>query len=365
MKTLYFTVTNDLTFDQRMIRICSTLAKGGYKVVLVGRRMPDSIPFTQKSYIQKRLRCFFDKGKAFYIEYNLRLFLYLISRKMDCICAIDLDTILPCYFVSILKNVPRVYDAHELFCEMKEVITRPRIYRFWKAVEKFAIPRFKNGYTVNQPIADEFRKMYGVQYSVIQNFPVLEPVEIPEKPNRFILYQGAVNEGRSFETLVPAMHDVNSTLIICGDGNFMKQARELVQTHGLSEKVQFNGRIPPEELKEYTRHSWIGVTLFENKGLSNYLSLGNRFTDYIHACVPQLCVNYPLYREVNDRFHVALLISDLSPRSIAESLNRLLTDMELYDQLQANCKIAREHLNWETEEIKLLGIYRTTLAENG
>jgi hypothetical protein len=34
---------------------------------------------------------------------------------MDGICAIDLDTITPCLAISKLKNIPRIYDAHEFF----------------------------------------------------------------------------------------------------------------------------------------------------------------------------------------------------------------------------------------------------------
>ena len=108
---------------------------------------------------------------------------------------------------------------------MKEIVTRPRIYKFWKKVEAFAVPKFQNGYTVNTPIAQEFKKMYGLEYDVIRNFPRLDILPEVAKNDKFILYQGAVNEGRSFETLIPAMKSVDCPLVICGDGNFMEQAK--------------------------------------------------------------------------------------------------------------------------------------------
>ncbi len=361
MEHLVFTVTNDLSFDQRMIRICTSLSRAGYRVTLVGRKMRDSVPLREEPFRQKRLSCFFSKGKGFYIEYNLRLFFYLIFNKIDVICAIDLDTILPCYGVSVAKRIPRIYDAHELFCEMKEVVTRPAIYRFWKRIERFAVPRFKTGYTVNQPIADAFKEMYGVDYAVIRNVPVLQPLSIPEKKERYILYQGTVNEGRSFETLIPAMKQVAARLIICGDGNFMDQARQLVAVHGLEDRVIFKGRILPHELSNYTVNAWIGVTLFENKGLSNYYSLANRFFDYMQAGIPQLGVDYPVYREINNQHAIAVLISDLRADSIADQLNRLLNDEQLYQALQQNCLTARRIFNWQQEEEKLVAFYSTYL----
>ena len=365
MKKIFFTVTNDLTYDQRMIRICNSLACAGYEITLVGRKLKTSVKSSNQQFQQKRLNCFFVTGKAFYVEFNIRLFWFLLFRKMDCICAIDLDTIIPCYLVSALKNIPRVYDAHELFCEMKEIVSRPTIYSIWKRVEKFSVPRFRNGYTVNQPIAEEFKKMYAVQYKVIRNFAILQPLVIPQKSDKYILYQGAVNEGRSFETLIPAMREVNSRLMICGDGNYVSQVKRLVEENKLQDKVQFKGKLAPTELFEITRHAWIGITLFENKGLSNYLSLGNRFSDYIHAGIPQLCVDYPVYRDLNNKYHVAVLTDDLSPSGIAKKLNELMTNQSFYEALQKNCLVAREELCWDNEEKILIEFYKNVSKQLG
>lgn len=356
--TIYLTVTTDLSYDQRMIRICQSLAEAGHNVVLVGRKMKSSVPLSTQPFRQKRIICLFEKGKLFYAEYNCRLFVFLLFKKMGCICAIDLDTILPCYFISVIKKIPRVYDAHELFCEMQEIITRPAIYKIWKAIEKFTVPKFLLGYTVNQPIATEFKKMYGVQYEVIRNITLLKQIDFLPKKEKFILYQGAVNEGRSFETLIPAMKEVNSTLIICGDGNFMEQAKQLVKENNLEDKIIFKGKIAPDELRRITQQAYIGITLFEGTSLSNYYSLANRFFDYLHAGVPQLCVDYPVYREINEAMPIALLVNDISAQNIAAQLNHLLSNEVLYQTLQANCIKAREKYNWQEEEKKVIRFYK-------
>ena len=358
MPVLYFTVTTDLTYDQRMIRICTSLANAGYKVQLVGRVQKKSIPLIAQPYLQKRIHCIFEKGKLFYIEYNLRLFFFLLLKKMDGICAIDLDTILPCYIISNIKKTPRIYDAHELFCEMKEIVSRPKIYKIWKWIERKTVPHFKHGYTVNKPIAEEFSKMYGLQYDVIRSI-ALQDISLKQiKKEKFILYQGAVNEGRCFETLLPAMQFVNAKLIICGDGNFMEQAKEIVTNLQLNEKVIFNGMVTPMLLKDYTARSYIGITLFEKDSKSNYFSLANRFFDYIQAGVPQLCVDYPVYRQINDVYQVAVLTDNLDPGSIARKLNELLNDKVTWQQISNNCLAAAKILNWQNEEIKLLAFYK-------
>ena len=360
-KRLIFTVTNDLSFDQRMIRICTSLQNSGYEVLLVGRKLTTSLPLQSYAFQQKRLFCYFNKGKLFYFEYNIRLFAYLLFQRMDLICSIDLDTIIPGYFASLIRNKKRVYDAHELFCEMKEVVTRPPVYKFWKRIEKFAVPKFKYGYTVNHPIQNILKNDYGVNYEVIMNVPVLMD-QSETKKEHFIIYQGAVNHGRSFETLIPAFQTIDCPLLIYGDGNFYEDCKELIKKYGLENKVFLKGKVLPGELKAITPTAIMGITLFENNGLSNYYSLGNRFFDYIQAKIPQLCVDYPAYREINNRFEVAILIEDLSSKSIAAAIQTLLTNHQLQEKLKANCVLAREVYNWQNEEKKLVQFYNAIFA---
>ncbi len=376
MQSIIFTVTNDLSYDQRMIRICTSLAGNGYAVTLVGRKMKQSTALTEQPFQQKRLYCFFTKGPAFYIEYNLRLFCWLVFQKANCLCAVDLDTILPVLFVSKLKSIKRVYDAHELFCEMKEIVTRPSRYKLWKKIEHFSVPKFEYGYTVNEPIAAEFEKMYGKRYEVIRNVamkaetnmvpesdPVFHNTSADKQSNTqsFFIYQGAVNAGRSFETLIPAMKNVDIPLHIYGDGNFLEQTKTLIEANGLQSKVLLKSKLKPEELRTVTANAFAGITIFENYGLSNYLSLANRFFDYIMAGIPQLCVDYPAYRQINSEFEVALLIADTTTETIQNALNLLTTDVVLYKRLQYNCLLARSVLNWQQEEKKLIAFYSRIL----
>lgn len=354
---LYFTVTNDLSFDQRMIRICSSLSHAGYDITLVGRKLKNSVPLQTHPFKQKRLFCFFTRGKAFYAEYNIRLFIFLFFRKMDGICAIDLDTILPCLYISRIKKIKRIYDAHELFCEMKEIVSRPSIYNFWKKIEQRTVPHFANGYTVNQQIADALHKMYNVRYELIRNIARHENFE-PETTENYLLYQGAVNEGRAFETLIPAMKKIDMPLWIVGTGNFLEQAKALVAEHKLEHKVFFKGNFLPNDLKKITRRAFAGFTLFDKDAESNYHSLANRFFDYMQAGIPQICVNYPVYAELNNLHDFAVMIENVETDTIVQAVNMLKEDPQLWSRLQHHAREAALTLNWQNEQLKLVAFYR-------
>ena len=123
------------------------------------------------------------------------------------------------------------------------------------------------------------------------------------------------------------------------------------------------GMLPPAELPLYAAKAMVGVNLVEAKGLNQYYSLANKFFDYIHAGLPQVCMNYPEYKRINDTFQVALLINDLKPETIARAINNLLTNDVLSNQLQENCLKARAIFNWQQEEKKLLDIYATTFEK--
>jgi glycosyltransferase involved in cell wall biosynthesis len=342
-----------------MNRICTSLAENGFDVTLVGRKLSSSLPLKKEKYKQRRIRCWFNKGKLFYFEYNLRLSNFLLLKKMDAVCAIDLDTIIPCHTVSVFKRIPRIYDAHELFTEMKEVITRPVIRKFWMKVEEKLVPRFKLGYTVSEGIADEFKKRWGVDYKTIRNLPLLKPLDETIAGENFILYQGAVNEARGLEFLVPAMKLIDRKLIICGDGNYMTRLKELIEKHNVADKVELKGMVEPGELFRIAQRAAIGVSFPEKKGLNQWLALPNKFFDYIHAALPQVTVNYPEYKKINDHYNVAILVDDISPATIAGTVNKLLDNSVLLKELKKNCLAAREELNWQQEEKKLVEFYKS------
>ncbi|MFA6150847.1 MAG: glycosyltransferase [Chitinophagaceae bacterium] len=351
------TVTNDLNYDQRMIRICSALANDGHDVTLVGFKKKSSKPLVERPFRQKRIPIIAEKGKLLYIDYWIKLFFVLLFRKADVLCAIDLDTIMPVYYASKIRGKQRVYDAHELFTELKEVISRPAVHKMWLWIEQHTVPNFPVGYTIGECYAAEFKRKYGVDYGVVRNATILKPLTIPEKKEKYILYQGAVNVGRRFEQLIPAMQYIDAPLIICGEGNYFEETKALVAKYKLEDKVTFKGYLPPEELRQYTLSAYIGITLFEDTSLSNKLSMANRFFDYMHSAVPQICNQYPEYVKVNAQFEIAALLDDPNPENIAAAINNLLNDEAYHKRLEQNCLAAREIYCWQMQEKTLLNTY--------
>ncbi|MBL7826447.1 MAG: glycosyltransferase [Saprospiraceae bacterium] len=360
--TILLTVTNDLTYDQRMQRICGSLAEHGYQVMLIGRTLPHSIPLKTRQFQQKRLSCRFKKGFVFYAEYNIRLFFFLLfHRRWDAVCAIDLDTICAVYAASVLRRKKRVFDAHEYFTEVPEVVGRPFVKGFWQMVANFLVPRFRHAYTVGPALAGIFKELYHVDFKVVRNVPLPQTIEskkVISHPET-ILYQGALNEGRGIEQLLVALKDLEGVrLQLAGEGDLSEKLRKLAVTLGVEEKVEFLGLIEPEPLKKYTRDAWLCVNLLEHRGASYYYSLANKFFDAVQAGTPVLTMNFPEYKTLNEQFEVAVLLPDLDPVHISQAIRTLQGSPEQYNMLIINCLKASKRWNWKVEEQTLLELWK-------
>jgi len=357
VKRIYFSVSNDLNHDQRMQRICTSLAENGYHVILTGRKKKDSKKLTNQPFRQVRLKYIFEKGKLFYIFMNCRLFWYLLFHSFDIVCAIDLDTFPGAWLAARIKRKKIFYDAHEYFSEVPELIDRPFIKKIWKRIEAFAIRHADKRYTVSKSLADEFFKTYKQSFELIRNMPLSQKALIEHKQEQYLIYQGALNRGRGLEALIESMKDFDIILLLAGDGDLTDRLKQQVINSGLQKKVRFLGNLNPDELRTFTLKGKIAFNLLENTSLNYYYSLANKFFDYVHAGIPQISMNFPEYREMNQKFEVALLIDDIQTDQIKAAINSLLDNPDYYDKLVKNCKAAAQVWNWNNEHKKLLKIY--------
>lgn len=356
VKKIILTVTNDLNFDQRMIKISTTLAHNGYEVLLVGRKRKSSKALKEQPFQQKRIHCIFEKGKFFYLEYNLRLFFFLLFQKADILCAIDLDTILPNLWVSKIKNSHLVYDAHEYFTEVPELLDRKFTKKIWENIEAYALKHVKNAYTVGPEIARLFQEKYGLKFEVIMNAPRIKTIYKLEREYGVLLYQGALNKGRGIENYIDMMTDLDAHLWIIGEGDLSKELRERAEQLNLNHKITFWGFVDPVELPNFTRKAYIGLNVSENLGLSYYYSLNNKCFDHIHALLPTVTNPFPEYMAINNRWET-MVFANANSTEIKNAVQRLLQNPVYYYKLAANCEEARAVLCWENEERKLLKFY--------
>ena len=361
MKRVIVSVTNDLGTDQRVYKICNTLLKMNYEILLIGRKLSGSKEI-KRPYKVYRFKLFFNKGFLFYAEYNLRLFFKLCFAKKDILLSNDLDTLLPNFLISKLFRKKLVYDSHELFTEVPELINRPFVREFWLNIEKFIVPKLDNCITVSNSIAKYYNTKYNTNFKVIRNLfnksTIQKTGEFPFDTNnhKIILYQGALNKGRGLELMIDTVQYLNNAIfVIIGSGDLEQKLKEKVTNLNVFDKVKFINRIYPEKLKTITPLADLGISLEEDLGLNYKYALPNKLFDYINAEIPVLVSNLPEMEQIIKTYDVGEIVTSRRPKKLAGQIEILLKKEKSY--FQKNLEIAKNELIWENEEFKLIEIF--------
>lgn len=398
MKIL-LSVTNDLVTDQRVHRACMALLQAGHHVTLIGRMLPHS-PHIIRPYHTVRMHLLFRKKALFYAEYNLRLLLRLLLSRADLFYANDTDTLLANYLAARLRRKPMLFDAHELFPEVPELVGRPHVKAFWQHIEDLILPRIARrndmaAITVCHSIADIYHHRYGLHMDVVRNVPIqplcrgLRPCGANSQPStinpplstlnpplstlkragkRLLLYQGAVNVGRGIDWVMHAMPLLPQChFIVAGDGDEyhnLLALKEKMQLHN----VTFLGRLSPDQLRQLTPLADLGISLLENRGLNYYYSLPNRLADFAAAHVPVLATDFPEIRRLIQRYHIGQLLPPApfdpvkqqsqppDPQLLADAIRNTLAlwDSLPTDERNRRFRLANDDLNWDNDKNTLL-----------
>lgn len=357
-----------MSTDVRVDKICKTLVKCGFEVTLVGRRKKDSKSLNHRPYRTNRMKLIFEKEVVFYAEFNLRLFFYLLFKRSDLLYSNDLDTLLPNYLVSRLKKTPLIYDSHEYFTGVPELERNKFARRVWTLIEKTIFPRLKHVFTVNDSIANLYKKHYIKDVRVVRNVPLKSDftkeknrnqLQLPDD-KRIIILQGAgINIDRGVEELIEAMNFIENTiLLIIGGGDIIENLKVLVLEKKLNEKVVFINKLPYNMLMQYTSNADLGLTLDKNTNINYFYSLPNKLFDYILAGIPVLASNLPEVKKIVETYKIGEIIENHNPVEIAKKINSLLNDKDKLNYYSSNTKIALIELCWENEENELIKVFK-------
>jgi glycosyltransferase involved in cell wall biosynthesis len=362
---IILSVSNDLNSDQRLQKVCKSLVDKGHDLVLLGRFLKGRSKPLDRPYSTKRFKLWFNKGPLFYVNLNIRLFFYLLFAKYDLLIANDLDTLPANYLAAKLRNKSLVYDSHEYFTEVPELIGRPRKKAIWERIEKSILPKLKYAYTVSPSIALAYRNKYGLEMGLVRNFPLKQEHPSSVKKQKVVIYQGALNVGRGLEELIRAFSSSSLEgveLWIFGVGDIEKDLMKLAKSLHLNEQITFFGRKEAEELRRYTERAALGVSLEHAMGLSYQYAIPNKLFDYLQAGAAVLYAPLKEVEYLLDDKEVGEKLRSHEPEKIAEQIREML-DSDQLQQWQDNAKALSKDYCWENEEKVLLKIVDKALND--
>jgi glycosyltransferase involved in cell wall biosynthesis len=359
LKRIVVSVSNDLVTDQRVSKICRTLKELDYDILLIGRKnySPHRL---NRDYETKRMRMLFNRGFLFYAELNIRLFFVLLFTKKDMLFSNDLDTLLPNYLVAKLQGKELIFDSHELFSEIPELENRKLVKSFWLKIESSILPKLTKVMTVSESIKIHFENLYGINVTLVRNFPVLQKIQpkkfsFSTKGKKVILYQGAVNIGRGLELMIDTVKILDDyLLVIIGTGDILEDLEQKVLNEGLENKVKFTGKMLPKDLRHLTPNATVGLSLEEDLGLNYRYALPNKVTDYLHAEVPVIVSDLPDMKKLVTEAEVGEILVERTPESLAKLIKKVAQN-----DYSAALQKAKKDLNWSNEKVHLKELLKT------
>jgi len=356
-KKLIVSVISDLVTDQRVQKECNSLHKMGYDVLLIGRKSDRNFLLKKLEYKTIRFKNPFKRGPLMYLVFNVQLFFYLFFQKPHILWANDLDTLLPNFIISRLKNRKLIYDSHEYFTES---VYKKRSRMLWERLEKKLFPRLKNVITVNESIKEVYEKKYKVPVSVIRNVPYqfkkiegAKSVLLPANKKILVMQGMGLNENRGAEEAVLMMQFLpdDFNLYFIGSGTILDKLKQMVKDHALESKIVFIDALPYGQMMEYTRQCFLGL-IFEKIDTSHehLFALPNKFFDYIHAGIPVLSSRAVEIKSIIEKYRIGDFIDNFDPEEIAKKIIDISSDEENYKAWKLNAAKAASELNWENEE---------------
>ena len=366
-----FSVTNCICNDQRVLKIAETVSKLNCDITIIGRKSGACCNSGTVPFNTHRFNMIFKRGFPFYAFFNLRLFVFLLLHRYDLLVSNDLDTLLPNYLVSKLKNLPVVYDSHEYFTGVPELQKRPFVRWIWKIIEKSIFPELKHVMTVSDSIAIQYEKEYGLRPDVVRNCSMnsedINPFsrkELDINPVHLLLIlQGTgINVDRGGIELIDAVSLTDAvSLLIVGAGDHFELLKERVLIKGLTGRIKLVPKCPWQILMRYTRSADAGLSLDKNSNMNYNFSLPNKIFDYLSAGIPVISTDLHEISRILNEFSCGILIPEPAPEEIRKAIVRLRDDRDMLVELKRNSAIASGTLNWKNESLKVIELYRTVL----
>ncbi len=357
-KKILTSAFSNLYTDQRIEKVCRTLYENGFEVELIGNDWGGAGKMT-RPYSFSRIEMISKTLKTGYLEFNWKLYFEILDKIDDntILHANDLDALLPNYLIAKKYKIPLVFDSHEIFSEMPSVEGRFS-QKIWRFLQNKIVPQIQFMMTASESYAEWFNKKYNIDAIVVQNAPkkLNFNFQFPENTPKIFLYQGAINPFRGIDKAILAMHYLDNVVFkIAGDGPMLEEYKKLVIKEKLENKVQFLGKLLPNDLRAITITADVAMSIEENGGASYFYSLPNKVLDCIQARVPLILAPLPEMLKIKEKYDIGEVIKDHNPKNIASALQTILKKgrKNYQDELEK----AANYYCWENEEKKILDIF--------
>lgn len=376
MKKICVITTVHQPYDGRIYyKQCMSLAKAGYDVTLIAPKPDRKV---NDHGLVKLLSIEKPKKEWKRLLHSFSVIKTARETKADLYHFHDPELLIAGIILRILTRKPVIFDAHEHYPNaimskkyLKKWLKTP-IRILYELIERMILPFLSGVIYTTDEVGERYKKY---RHCKIENYPLyemFEQVSTNNKNGNTILYLGGITPIRGIEQLIDAFSEVtkhhgSAKLIFVGNfesKSFENKIINMIHSRGLTNKIEFVGKVPYTEIERYLSKASIGVIPY--LPVPNHLvCLPNKLFEYMAAGVTTIASDFPHYRKVVEGAGSGLLVNPEKPQSIADAIISLLKDPKKCNVIGVKGRKSFEKIyNWNTEEKKLLAFYRTFLNNN-
>lgn len=199
---------------------------------------------------------------------------------------------------------------------------------------------------------------------VVNNYPFKEELASPESTTHkanppFVCYVGGMSSIRGIEYLTRALEllpETHKVLKLAGPFNEEPIRTRVTGMDGYG-KIEELGVISREEVAKLMSQSRAGVVTF--LPVPNHLEAQpNKMFEYMSASLPVICSDFPLWRELIERYQCGICVDINNPQSLADAMRFVFDNPKLAEEMGRRGRAAViNDCNWERESATLLKLY--------
>ncbi len=374
-------VHNDVSRDSRVLKEATSLAAHGYRVVVIGVTLKvHNLPELEEVSgftiwrVKPPLMHFRALGRMSMLLAVLLAWLTVNRRlrqvKTRIYHAHDFTGLLQLATAGLWRR-KIVYDSHELFFDrpFADVIAPIRLIIYaLRPVEKILARRSIASITVSNHIADRLAQTLRIPRPIVLYNAVdlrrLAPcaVQYPANGRRLIGHTGNIVDTRHLPELVEALSQLpeDIALVLLGEGPLKSHLIAQAQSLGIEDRLVIIPPVPPAAVALTLAQADAAAVLTTSTIMSHNLGLGNKFFEAIAAGLPLITGPNAEISQLMREYELGIICNPGDPANIAGAIRTLLQPENL-SRYRENVRKARQVLNWETQERKLVELYRSIL----
>lgn len=376
-------VISDLSTDARVWKQVRSLRDAGYAVILIGCRyeIAETIRSRQEGIdvvevpLGSRQGRVSARGRA---ETLLAIWREVHGTAARVYHAHNIHVIPACWLASRRRGMPLIYDAHELYGQVKagDRLRRRATARIGRLAEAFAVTQADAVITTNASRVIALQARHGLcPIEVLANVPArvhpLEPWDPGFPPGvPILLYQGGIYaRAHAFAETIEALkilEDVHFVVVGFGRQDDLELVGKWAVQAGVAERVHLLAQLPFDRLVSSAALATVGLVPIKPVDLGHVLGDTNKLHEYLMAGLPVIASDMPEIRRVVRQGSppVGELFDGEDPISIADAYRRVTADPHAYQARKREARrLATELHHWGVEETRLRSLYQRLLAQ--